>query len=276
LLSVLTAALLALAAPPQAPAPAPAPSSLTTAEQAELKHNIMLGDLLYRYDQSAWHVTDAALAALPDNAKNLIRGYVTTPTQNGLRTTFYGEGINGYQALYSAVWTGSAIEDAQLYSAGQRRTLSDQELQLVQARKIALEGAKDLAMCSTAPPNVIVFPDPDDVTIHVYVMTPETKDAVYPLGGHYRIDVRNGAMVGQRAFTQSCFDFDSSTVGEKGSPVAAFITHLLDPVPTEIHVFTVLAMHLPLYVGVRDGRVYVVEVSGGEPRVRLVSKSSAP
>ena len=268
--------MLALAAPPQATAAAPAPPSLTTAEEAELQHNIVLGALLYRYDQSAWHVTDAALAALPEDAKELIRGYVTATAQSGLRTTFFGDGPHGYQALYSAVWTGSAIEDVQPYTAGQKRPLSDQEVRLIEARKIALDGAKDLAMCSSAPPNVIVVPDPDNRTIHVYVMTPETKNGVYPLGGHHRIDVRNGAIVGQRAFTKSCIDFDASAVGDKGVPESAVITHLLDPVPTEIHVFSALAMHLPLYVAVRDGRVYVVEASGGDPRVRLVSKLPAP
>src|SRR5690348_18155804 len=103
----------------------------------ELKHNIVLGDLLYRYDQSAWHGNDAALEALPDDAKKLVRGYVTTRAPDGLRTSFYRDGALGYQTLYSAVWTGSDIKDVQPYTAGQETTLSDQELRLVEARKIA-------------------------------------------------------------------------------------------------------------------------------------------
>jgi hypothetical protein len=48
------------------------------------------------------------------------------------------------------------------------------------------------------------------------------------------------------------------------------ITHLLDPVPTEIHVFTVFGSGLPLYVSVRDGRVYSVEVTEGKAQVEVV------
>jgi hypothetical protein len=40
---------------------------------------------------------------------------------------------------------------------------------------------------------------------------------------------------------------------------ALFITHLLDPVPTEIHVFSSLVAHVPVMVGTRDGRIWAVD-----------------
>jgi hypothetical protein len=51
-----------------------------------------------------------------------------------------------------------------------------------------------------------------------------------------------------------------------------FITHLLDPVPTEIHVFTAFGSGLPLYVGVRDGRLYSVKVENGKAQVDVVQR----
>ena len=253
-----------------APVTAAAEPALSAAEDAQLQHNLALGALLYRYDQSAWHVTDAMLAALPEAARPRIRGYVTTAAPNGLRTTFFGEGGMGYQRLYSAVWTGSAIADAWQFKTGGESTLTEAELRLVDARKVALAAAGQLAMCNDARPNMIVVPEPNDSIVHVYVMTPQTKDGVYPLGGHHRIDVRDGKVVAQRDFTRTCVTFDKSSVPAGGKPQAAFITHLLDPVPTEMHAFTVMAMQLPLYVGVKDGRIYEVGLKDGQPTARLV------
>jgi hypothetical protein len=239
------------------------PKSLTEGEQAQLQQNLNRGLDLYRYDQSAWHVTDAAVAALPESSMKETRGWVTTPAPNGLRTTFFGEADGDYYAIYSAVWTGSSIEDPKIYPLAERNPVTTEERRLILARKIALDSQQSLGMCNSAPPNVIVVPS-SDAAIQVYVMTPQTENDVFPLGGHHRIDVVNGNVVAKRSFTNSCLNM------ERGNAVGLMITHLLDPVPTEIHVFSVFAMGLPLYVSVNDGRVYVVEISGGQPRARVV------
>ena len=43
-------------------------------------------------------------------------------------------------------------------------------------------------------------------------------------------------------------------VGGDGKECVAYVTHLLDPVPTEIHVFTALASGLPVAVGTGEKR----------------------
>lgn len=265
MIKFLFAAALAVAASDEAP------KSLTPAEQAQLQENLNRGLDLYRYDQAAWHLTDAMLAALPDTSKQLIRGYITTPASKGLRTTFFGEAPGSYYSLYSAVWTGTSVEDPVIHSPAERRPVSDEERRLILARKVALEGAGTLDMCSSAPANAIVVPGADSL-VHVYVLTPQTQNHSYPLGGHHRIDVKDGSVVAKRTFTKSCINFDTAGRPDKGSPEAAVITHLLDSVPTELHVFSVFAMRVPLYVAVRDKRIYAVEISSGQPRVRLVSQ----
>jgi hypothetical protein len=37
------------------------------------------------------------------------------------------------------------------------------------------------------------------------------------------------------------------------------VNHLLDPAPTEIHVFTSYSMRIPVFVSTRDARVWKVE-----------------
>ncbi|HYU96433.1 MAG TPA: hypothetical protein VE989_09735 [Sphingomicrobium sp.] len=266
----LAAALLAFATPTVAAGAAP---QLSAAEQSQLRQNIELGTLLYRYDQSAWHVTDAMLKALPDEAKARVRGYVTTLGLHGMRTTFFGEGKWArYERLYSAVWTGSAITDAEQFTLVETG-MTGLEVRLIQARRIALEHAHQLTMCSKAPPNVIAFADPaDDDLIHVYVMTPQARTDSFPMGGHHRIDVKYDRIVAERAFTKSCLELGSQKIPEGAKPAGMFITHLLDPVPTEIHVFTAFGSGLPLYVGVRDGRLYSVKVENGKAQVDVVQR----
>lgn len=268
MLKLLFAAALAFSAPDQDT------KSLSPAEQAQLRVNLDRGLKLYRYDQSAWHVTDAMMAALSSDAKSHLRGYVTTPAEGGLRTTFFGESDGRYFEVYSATWTGSEIVDAELVSPEERRPVTEEQRRLIEARKLALKNAAGLGMCSNASPNAIVVPgDSPTEPISVYILTPQTEAHVYPLGGHHRLDVKDGKVIAKRAFTNGCIDFDKAAVPDKGRPEAAVITHLLDTVPTEIHVFSVFAMGLPLFVGIRDGRVYVVEINQGRPSARVVGNA---
>ncbi|PNB46563.1 hypothetical protein C1X73_34510 [Pseudomonas sp. FW305-130] len=47
-----------------------------------------------------------------------------------------------------------------------------------------------------------------------------------------------------------------------GATAEGFMTtHLLDPVPTEIHVFTSYNLHMPLFVGTAPKTVWVVKGS---------------
>jgi hypothetical protein len=248
--------------------------ALNASEQASLRQSLDRGTALYRYDQSAWHVTDAALAALPDASKQLIRGYVTTPAPQGPRTTFFGSTGDNFFALYSAVWTGSAIADAKLYAPEKRVPVSNEELRLIEARKIALQAAQSLEMCSKAPANMIVVPDNADETVHAYVLTPQTKMDTYPFGGHHRIDVKDGKIIGTRAFTKSCIDL-ALPQGKDSTPVALMVTHLLDPLPTEIHVFNAFAIGLPIMVATPSGRLFEIAIVDGQAKARVIERAKS-
>ncbi len=253
------------------PLAAEAPQTISPSEQAQLDRNLDRGTQLFRFDQAAWHVTDAALAAISDPSKGLVRGYITTSALNDLKTTFFGENGGNYYALFSAVWTGSAIIDAKIYPPEKQIPVTPEEQQLIEARKVAIDGIGTMEMCSSASPNVIVLPGASaDDPVSVYVLTPQTKSGVFPLGGHHRIDVKGGKIVAKRDFTKSCINFDKFANPKNERPEAVVITHLLDSIPTEIHVFSVYALGIPLFVGVQDGRIYAVEIQGGRAQARLV------
>jgi hypothetical protein len=90
-------------------------------------------------------------------------------------------------------------------------------------------------------------------------MTPQTDTNVLPFGGHHKLTLdKDGRILGQRRFTNSCLGMPLSEPGQP-RPVALGITHLIDPLPTEIHVFSAMAAGLPVVVGAGDA---VWEVSG--------------
>jgi len=228
------------------------------------------GDLLYAYDQSAWHVTDAALAAIPKSSLNLLRGYVVTPAEGGYRTTFYGGDAGSHYRIYSAIWLNGSISRPELVASDKREPITADEERLIAAKTLALANLDGMTTCTDAKLNSAVIPgatsqDP----ISVYILTPPTKKDVIPMGGHLRLDVKDGAVVAKRGFTRSCIELAKPRSSKKqGTPVAMMITHLLDPIPTEIHAFAVHSAGLPMFVSTPDGALYSVELSGGKAVAR--------
>ena len=259
--------LLVVAACP-ASAQAPPPPSL----EAQAAANMARGDLLYAYDQSAWHVTDAALKAIPKSSMNLLRGYIVTPTESGYRTTFYGGEAGSHFRIYSAIWSSGSITQPELVAVDKRQTVTADEERFIAARTLALGSIAGLTKCTDARLNSAVIPGttPQD-PISIYILTPPTKKDMIPMGGHHRLDIKNGAVVAKRSFTRSCIDLEKPRASKKqGTPVAMMITHLLDPVPTEIHAFAVHSVGLPMFVSTPDGALYSVELEGG----RAVAKKT--
>ncbi|MEA3063228.1 MAG: hypothetical protein QOJ94_3009, partial [Sphingomonadales bacterium] len=127
------------------------------------------------------------------------------------------------------------------------------------AAALAAFAAKGLPRCSKAPMNTVVLPPaaPDGPT-YVYVMTPQTDSKIIPFGGHYRIAVAADGTVGEiRPFTNSCIAMPYKPP-HGATPAAMVITHLLDPVPTEIHVFASFVAGVPIMVITKDGRLWAV------------------
>lgn len=116
--------------------------------------------------------------------------------------------------------------------------------------------------------NTVVFPPAGpDSPIYVYILTPQSDLQKIPFGGHYRVVIGgNGAPLAVRPFTNTCLEMSREATGAD-KPSALVVGHLLDPVPTEIHVFEALSAGLPIYVGtVNNGRVWLVD----GPHISLV------
>ena len=254
----------------QAAAAAP-PTRMSLDEQAQLQLSLDRGAMLYTYDQAAWHSTDALVEDLTKTETGNVRGWVVTRESGLDKATYFGLDGNTPYRLYSASWDGKAITARDKADPARREPLSAEELRLARALLVARPVASKFARCGPSPFNTVTLPGKTETDpILIYFMTPQTKKDSYPLGGHYRVEVRDGTVVSDRAFTKSCLKLSVLAPVAGGKPKALVVTHLLDTVPTEIHVFHVFASSLPLYVGVTDKRLYGVDVRQGQPRVRLL------
>lgn len=265
--------LLAVASPlhaDQAAASAP-PTRMSPDEASQLQLSLDRGAMLYAYDQAAWHSTDALVDDMTKAESNNVRGWVVTRGAGFEKATYFGLNGDVPYRIYSAAWNGKTITARDKADLARREPLSAEELRLARALLAARPVASKFARCGSSPFNTVTLPGKTEADpILVYFMTPQTKKDSFPLGGHYRVEVRGGTVISDRAFTKSCLELSVLAPVAGGKPKALVVTHLLDTVPTEIHVFHVFASSLPLYVGVTDKRLYGVDVRQGQPRVRLL------
>jgi hypothetical protein len=253
----------------------PAPlSAQSTAEQAAIDFALARGRVLFAVDRAAWVATDDLRQKMPNFENAGLRGYVVDRDGDALHVLFYGGPADAPVAYYRARVERHRVVSSEVFPADRRPALTPLQRRLVAARDAAASSTRRRP-CANAPFNSAVIPP---ATAHgpvdVYLLTPQLRTGEYPIGGHYRLTVAaDGSIGGERAFANSCLAMDSSRgVAGGGTPAAMVVSHLLDPVPTEIHVFTAIGARMPLYVAIaRPDRLY--EVTG--ERIRLVEQRPA-
>lgn len=243
-------------------------TELSSADRAAIALTLERGQKIYRYDQAAWHSSDTLRKDIKDINNSGIRGWVVTEVGDDLLTTYWRRDGDGYAGVYSAVWTGSKIGDRRILS-DEAAKLSAEQIKLIKASAaVRADQSIELTRCSDRPFNSVVMlgNTADDPILYYYLTPQSTLDAI-PLGGHYRFLVKDDKVISHRKFTNSCISLPTGDKDKK--PEAITISHLLDAVPTEIHVFSVYAAKLPLYViTTSNENLWVVEISSAQPRIR--------
>ena len=204
------------------------------------------GELLYLYDQAAWLGTDD----FRDNYSNLMGqtgGYVVTGDETGIELAFFDKSKT--KAIYRATLVDGKLGKRGVPEPG-RVDLTPLEKRMLGAKDKALEAFKDakVGLCAEANPNLAALP-------------PRRADE--PI-----IDIHQHLGYSGRRFMNTCFEMSLRDIPGSGKPEAFFVTHLLDPTPTEIHVFTSIASKVPIMVGTKNKWIWAVEGS----RVRTVDK----
>lgn len=253
--------LAALVATLAGPSPVPALAADTNDLTAGLRLAVDRGEMLYIYDRAAWLGTDdfrGRYSKLMSNAG----GYVITGDERQTDLAFYDKSKS--RAVYRATFAAGKLAGSGP-PASDRIELTALERRLILSKEKALTAFIEakVATCAKANPNLAALP-PRTLggPILVYLMTPQIDLKVYPLGGHFSVEVGEDGSVGKvRHYTKTCIGMPFDQVPKGAKPVAFWITHLLDPTPTEIHVFSSLASGMPIYVGTKNQRTWAVEGS---------------
>lgn len=267
--SIMLAATAPLAAQSREEPQAEGGAPMSAAETAAVQQAMDLGARLHAYDQAAWHGTDAMLEDLPDARERGVAGWIVNDTDNGLETVFFRPVDGGFEAAWAGVYDGRKVTRRTTYAPGER-ALVPGEVALVEANLLLRRQRPE--RCSASPFNSVIFPTgKPDGGLYAYLLTPQEKTGEIPFGGHHRFEIVGGKIKDSRKFTNSCLTLPTGADGKDKRPVGVTVTHILDATPTELHVFSVYAGGVPVFVMTMDNeRLWAVEVSGGRPRIRIV------
>jgi hypothetical protein len=257
-----TLALLAAAASITAAVAPAAYAQTATVEKAAIEQALARGRLLYAYDQAAWHGTDDMLTKVAKPGET-IGGYIVDGPAATPTLIFYDKDPREPHAVYIAQFRDNKLVSGRVLGADDDRKISPARMTMILARGTGVSEWKRVGAlyCGTTSPNTVVLsPEWAGGPYLVYVLSPPSKANAYPIGGHFRVEVdADGSPGALRVFSKGCMD---ATVPEGASTAPIAVSHLIDPVPTEIHVFTALASGHPLTVSTPNGKSWTVTAAG--------------
>lgn len=228
-------------------------------ENARIAAIVARGELLYDYDQAAWHTTDVMVETVPRKRLAEIKGWLVEPDGGGLSVLYYGYDSEAPYGVFRAGFRdGRVVEPVLIAADAPERTLTLVERRMADARRIA--AASNPPACVQKPFNTIIVPPASETApVEVYLLTPQVKAGAYPFGLHYLVTVgADGKVASTRPFMKSCM-----VQALPANAVAAMVSHLLDPMPTEIHVWLSRWIGKPVYVMTSDpGQLWEVTGEG--------------
>lgn len=225
--------------------------------QQAIARNESIAARMFRQDHAAAIAHDELAARVEPGKDERPRGWITDDGERGVTVLFVGERGSDLVALYRVVTEAGSIAPGGYEKLDPPLPLSEPQRAQFRARRLAL-GA-DVGRCAPAY-NTIALPayDRDDGSMHVYLIAATTVPDRMIFGGHYRFTIsRDGSAIrDQRAFTKGCFDLETKPGG------AAWISHLLDANPTELHVYLNLLHRKPIGVVTMENKI-IWYVEGG-------------
>ena len=220
-----------------------------------------VGRLLFAFDRAAWVSSDALTAAVSKDRLIGAGGYVVEPGDAGiLRVTYYRGAAADARAFFVADVYGGKVVHQELLA--QPVALTQRQSVFARAREVAADRARERAYrpCTSAPFNTVVLPSRNDGPVAVYLLTAQQDSAIYPMGGNYRVIVApDGKVLASRPYSVGCLNTPLPKLPPGAKPVGLEVNHLLDPVPTEIHVFASYSLHMPVFVATPDRRIWQVQ-----------------
>jgi hypothetical protein len=243
-------------------------------EQAALRKAESTGLAIYKHDRAAWVATDAIATIGGTQSDRGVRGWITEERNDGILVTFIsGNDDHAPQALYRVSISTNGDVSGPPQELKVPEALTDSESGAAAARAFALKSP--FQRCADDYNTVVLPADSSPSPNWAVYLLPATKDVSrIPLGGAHRLefDSTRQNLVSERGFTKACLVLGDPKGDSKHRPVGLFTTHLLDPVPTEVHVFWNLWTGIPLYIATPpNGTIW--KISKGQ--ISLVKRGEA-
>jgi hypothetical protein len=229
------------------------------------------GALMYKLDQAVWVSSDAAQRVKGFKGDSRVRGWLTEQTEQGIQVTFYGgKKKTVFLALYRALVSPDGLTEARPAALGAGEPLTEFELAQATARETAM--TIHMQRCARHYNTIaLVRSTLPDRSWSFYLMPSTTEPKVIVAGIDYRVDVdwQGKNILNQRAFSKSCIQIPDQQGPDGSESVGAYLTHLLDPIPTPIHVFLSLQHREMLAIGtvenslawmVKDGHILQLDM----------------
>lgn len=247
--------------PPAPPAPGTVPNNPSNGQR--IVEAASLGRLIYTFDRAAWVSSDALTATIPKDQLTGIGGYIVEASSvQTLRVTYYRGSAAAAQAFFVAdVREGKVVRKELLATSV---SLTANQVVLARARDVAAERTRERSYkpCTPLPFNTVVVPSRNGGPVAVYLLSAQQDAGTYPMGGNYRVIVApDGTVLASRPYSVSCLSLTVPKLPAGAKPVGFVVNHLLDPVPTEIHVFASYSLRMPVFVVTPDKRVWEVQGS---------------
>jgi hypothetical protein len=239
-------------------------------EDAAVQRVIVRASLMVAYDRAAGVTSDDMVGKLPKARRPEIGGRVVTPIGASYHVDWFGKDAKADRVIYAADVRDKTVSNATVYPDGAEPVMSEAALRLAQsltAARAEMQRHPDWQPCTAASFNTIVLPPDGTDTISVFFLTAQVVNDEVPFGGHYEVDVAsNGHVLSARSFTKApCANTPRPVAQDGRTPAGLGLTHLLDPQPTEIHVFEQLALGVPLFVETTSNNA-VWKVENGQIR----------
>lgn len=224
--------------------------------QAAVTRAEFLGRQLHLHDRAAWLATDAMLAdRRMRKLRDKVRGWLTEPSAHGIRVIFIDDSAEPRRLFQIDVDESERLTEATIEAP---EPLGPDLLAQLRARKLVL--AQSFMRCARQY-NAVTLPSSDG--LRVYLMPAFARRNVYPLGGYhlFETDAAGTKILSSRKFTNGCIELDETAKdapprkdGFKAMGTMMF-THLLDPQPSEVHVFVSLYASQPFMLATTENEM---------------------
>lgn len=227
-------------------APAPGGVPLSTLKEIE-----RTGMELFVLDRAASLAAGALEKVRGFKRDRRVKGWITEEVSSGIIVSFVGsKGKAPLSVLYRATVSRSGRIQGSPAQVNTPVALTEDQSAQFQVRSLGLSSVD--APCTKSYKAVVLPRASATANWVVYALPEAAKPRVFPVGGSYRfeIDPARTSVVSSRGFARTCIDLSGPQ-----ELVAFSLSHILDPNPTEIHVFANLSSGTPIYLVTMDNNV---------------------